>query len=163
VPKRGWDLSHPGRPSVFARWIGHGSGSMTQEERRSPTATATPSLRQRAVRGVAAVAIARLTAQVFQWPVTLLVARLLLPDDYGMMTAGSLFLGLADLLAEMGVGRALVQKQELTEEDLGQGFTLSLLLSALFYGGIFWLAVPAADFFQRPEFTTFLRVLALEL
>src|SRR4051812_39960938 len=81
----------------------------------------------------ALVLAARLLAQAFQWVVTFLVARLLVPDDYGMMTFGMLFLGLADTLAEAGVGRALVQKKELTSEDLAQGFTLNLLLSAALY------------------------------
>ena len=120
-------------------------------------------LRQRAVRGGAVVMMARLIAQDFQWSVTLFVARLLLPDDYGMMTCGTLFLGLADLLAEMGVGKALVQKKELTRDDLAQGFTLSLVLSALLYVGIFFLAAPAATYLERPGFTLFLRVLALAL
>jgi O-antigen/teichoic acid export membrane protein len=120
-------------------------------------------LRQRAVRGGAVVMITRLSAQVFQWAVTLLVVRLLLPDDYGMMTFAGLFLGFADLLAEMGIGKALVQRTELTQEDVAQGFTLSLALSALLYVVIFFLSRPAADYLERPEFTIFLRVLGLTL
>lgn len=120
-------------------------------------------LRQRAVRGGASIMVARSCAQVFQWSVTLFVARLMLPDDYGMMTCGALLLGFADLLAEMGVGKALVQKRELTQEDFAQGFTLSLALSAVLYAGIFLLAGPTADYLERPGFTLFLRVLGLSL
>src|SRR5437660_1079844 len=120
-------------------------------------------LRRRAVRGGACVLAARLVAQVLQWTVTLWVARLLLPDDYGMMTTGTLFLGLADLLVDAGVGQALVQKKAVARADLAQGFTLSLLLSAALYAMLFLLAGPAADYLQRPDFTLFLRVLALLL
>ncbi len=128
-----------------------------------PVSNSTATLRQRAVRGGAVVLAARLLAQVFQWAVTLFVARLLLPDDYGMMTTGTLFLGLADMLAEAGVSRALVQKQELTDDDLAQGFTLSLLLSAGLYAVLFLVAGPAAAYLQRPDFALFLQVLALVL
>lgn len=137
------------------------SEAKVADERGSDAATNTATLRGRAVRGGAIVAVARLVAQIFNWSVTLFVARLLFPDDYGIMTYGTLFLGLADMLAELGVGRALVQKKELLAGDLAQGFTLSLLLSTLLYGIIFFAAIPAAHHLERPEFTTFLRVLAL--
>src|SRR5262249_5279995 len=98
------------------------------EERRAVGAAVALSpghqLKRRAVRGGALVLTVRLLAQILQWGVTLFVARLLLPDDYGMMTSGTLFLGLADLLAEAGVGRALIQKKDITRDDLAQGFTL---------------------------------------
>src|SRR5947208_3337878 len=90
-------------------------------------------VRRHAVRGGAFFLLARLTAQVFQWAVTLFVVRLLLPDDYGMMTTGMLFVELADVLTDAGVSRALVQKKELTRGDIAQGFTLSLLLAIGLY------------------------------
>lgn len=62
------------------------------------------SLKSRAVRGGAILVVARLVAQIFQWSVTLFVARWLSPEDYGMMTSGMIFLGLADLFAEAGLG-----------------------------------------------------------
>jgi teichuronic acid exporter len=136
---------------------------MATETPPAQTTGTAATLRRRAVRGGFLVLGARLLAQGFQWAVTLLVARLLLPDDYGMMTAGMLFLGLADTLAEAGVGRALVQKQELTADDLAQGFTLNLVLSAALYGCVFVVAGQAAAYVQRADFTQFLQVLALLL
>jgi O-antigen/teichoic acid export membrane protein len=118
-------------------------------------------LRRRAVRGGAILMVTRLVTQVFLWSVTLLVARLLLPYDFGLMTSGLIFVGLADLLAEAGVGKALVQKENLQPSDLAEGFTFSLLLSAGLYAVLYLLAGPAAAFLQSPEFTAFLRVLAL--
>jgi O-antigen/teichoic acid export membrane protein len=129
----------------------------------STAANTTRSLQRRAVRGGAFVLGARLVIQVFQWSVTFFVARLLLPEDYGMMTTGMLFLDLADLLAEAGVGRALVQKKDLTAADLAQGFTLSLLLSTGLYAVLFVGAGPAAAHLGRPDFAVFLRILSLLL
>jgi teichuronic acid exporter len=127
------------------------------------TGGTTAGLRRRAVRGGAFILAGRLSSQLFQWAVTLCVARLLLPDDYGMMTAGTLFLGLADMLAQAGMGHALVQKKELTPADLAQSFTLSLLLSIGLYGVLFALAGPAADYLERADFALFLRVLSVLL
>src|ERR1700686_3815559 len=77
----------------------------------APMPTAADRLRRQAVRGGTLLLAARLGAQLFQWSVTLFVTRLLEPNDYGMMTAGVLFVGLADMLAEAGVGKALIQKK----------------------------------------------------
>lgn len=118
-------------------------------------------LRRRVVRGGSLLIASRLLTQLFVWSVTLIVARLLLPYDYGLMATGMIFVGLADLLAEVGVGKALVQRATLDDDDLAEGFSLSLLLSLGLYGILFATAGPAAVFLQAPEFTLFLRVLAL--
>ena len=94
--------------------------------------TATQHLRRQAVRGGTLLLAARLGMQLFQWTVTLFVTRLLAPDDYGMMTAGVIFVGLADMLAEAGVGKALVHKKVLDRADLAQAFTLGVILSAAY-------------------------------
>jgi O-antigen/teichoic acid export membrane protein len=104
---------------------------------------------------------ARLLTQVFLWSVTLIVARLLRPYDYGLMTSGVLFVELADLLAEAGIGKALVQKETLESDDLAEGFTACMLLSLAFFGFLQLLAGPAALFLETPEFATFLRFLAV--
>lgn len=123
----------------------------------------TDGLRRRAVRGGTLLLAARLGTQLFQWSVTLVVVRLLEPDDYGMMTAGVLFVGLADMLSEAGIGKALIHKQELVRADLAQGFTLGLGLSTALYALLFVIAGPAASYEERPGFALFLRVLGLLL
>jgi PST family polysaccharide transporter len=120
-------------------------------------------LRRKAVRGGAILLATRLLTQIFLWAVTLTVARLLLPYDYGLMTTGLLFVDLADLLAMAGVSKALIQKEKLEPADLAEAFTLNALLSAGLYGLLFVLAGPASLWLDTPEFTGFLRVLALLL
>jgi O-antigen/teichoic acid export membrane protein len=118
-------------------------------------------LRRWAVRGAAVLLASRLAIQGLLWAVTLLVARLLRPDDYGLMTTGLVFTGLADLLAEAGVGKALIQKRQLDDADLAESFTASLLLAVALYGALFFLAGPASRFLDAPELVVFLRVLGL--
>jgi O-antigen/teichoic acid export membrane protein len=118
-------------------------------------------LARRALRGGALLLAARLATQLLVWPVTLWVARLLLPYDYGVMTWGMVFLVLADLLAEAGIGKALIHKEDLQPDDIASAFTFSLALSALLYAVLFLAAGPAADFLALAEFAPFLRVLGL--
>src|SRR5262245_516279 len=93
---------------------------------------------------------ARLLIQVVVWGVTLIVARLLTPFDYGVMTAGMVFVGLADMLAEAGLGRALIQKDGLRPTDVAGAFTVSLALTATLYGALYTLAPAAAAFLAQP-------------
>ena len=122
-----------------------------------------PGFRRRALRGGAIFLGAKLLAQAFQWSVTLLVVRLLEPEDYSLMTLGTLFTGIADMLADAGVGKALVQKRDLEDDDLPQAFTLAVLLSLGLYAILFVAAPFLAVRFKQPEFTLFLRVLGLLL
>ena len=134
-----------------------------RDGRGSPGRGSPAELRRRAVRGGLILLTTRLTTQVFVWAVTLVVARLLRPYDYGLMTSGMLLVGLADLLAEAGMGKALIQKDDLRPSDLAEGFTLTLLVSAALYGLLFGIAGPAAEYLQTPEFRDFLRVLGVLL
>ncbi len=130
----------------------------------APMPAAADRLRRQAVRGGTLLLSARLLTQLFQWSVTLFVTRLLEASDYGIMTAGVVFVGLADLLAEAGVGKALVHKKTLEHAELAQAFTLGLLLSVGLYLVLFVGAGPIAHYYQdQPDFAPFLRMLGLLL
>jgi O-antigen/teichoic acid export membrane protein len=118
-------------------------------------------LRQRAVRGGAFLFASRLAIQAISWAVTLAVARLLRPSDYGLVTTATVFVGLADLLAEAGIGRAVVRKKDLHADDLAEAFTLNLVFSCGLYALLFATAGPIAGFLKMPEFIHCLRVLAV--
>jgi teichuronic acid exporter len=149
------------------------SGIQDPPRMTTPTAIADPraasppesarSLAGRAIRGGTVLMVGRLVVQLFVWGVTLGVARLLTPFDYGMMTAGTIFLGLSDFFADAGLGRAIVQKQTLERDDVSRAFTLSLILSLALYGVLFVAAIPAALLLDLPGFVPFLRVLGLLL
>lgn len=128
-------------------------------ERQPPTEPA--NLRRRAARGGAVVVASRLALQLLSWSVTILVARFLRPFDYGVMTAGSILLELGDRLTEVGIGKAIVRRTELTREDVAEAFTLSLMLSWTMYAILFVLAVPASAYFRNPELVAYLRVVGV--
>lgn len=128
-----------------------------------PSSAAPTALRRQAVRGGTLFMVARLCLQAFQWSVTLLVARLLEPEDYSFMTLGSLFVGLADLLTQAGVGKALVQKRDADDEDFAQGFTLAAVMALVLYALLFASAPLAGAWLEHDDFVVFLRVLALLL
>src|SRR4051794_35535836 len=98
-------------------------------QRQAAAPAPTDGLRGRALRGGAVLLASRLGTQALLWVVTLAVARLLRPFDYGLMTTGMVLVGLADILAEAGVGKALIHKEDLRPADLAGAFTATLGLS----------------------------------
>ena len=105
----------------------------------------------------------RLVVQLLTTVVTFLVARFLRPYDYGVITTSWIFVNLGDALASTGLGVALVQKPELTERDMAEGFTLNLLLSLAICSVLFAVAAPLAVYFESPDMTAVLRISALAL
>jgi len=125
----------------------------------APGPTVAGNLRTHAVRAGGVLLGCKWLAQVLSWGVTLGVARLLAPADYGVMAAAGILLGLSDLFAEAGVGRALVQKSEVTVADYTHAFTLSLILSVACYLALLAGTGPAARFLRTPELTRVLPVM----
>jgi teichuronic acid exporter len=101
--------------------------------------------------------------QAVSWLVTVQVSRLLRPIDYAVMTAGVTVVGFCDLIADSGVGRALVRRDPLDPEDVDEGFTVSLAVSAALYGLVLASADALAAFFRIAELGPFLRVVGLPL
>ena len=61
--------------------------------------------------------------------ITMVLARLIAPEDFGLVAIVTVFTGLFSLLSDMGVGVAIVQYRDLTEEDYGALFGFSALLA----------------------------------
>jgi teichuronic acid exporter len=125
---------------------------------------AVAALRRRVVRGGTLLIVTRALTQIFVWASTLLIARFLSPFDYGLMAIGLLVVGLADLFAEAGIGRALIQKEHLDARDVDEGFTFSFLIALAMYALLFGLADPlAVHVFDAPALPGFLRVLGIHV
>jgi len=93
--------------------------------------------------------------------VTLVLARLLTPADYGVVALLSIFIQLAGVFSDIGFGDALVQKKEATELDFNSVFYMSVALSLICYAILFFLAPAIAAFYNNPELTSIMRVLSL--
>lgn len=132
----------------------------------APVATAqlgVADLRRIAVRSAAYIFPLRLILQLFAWAVTILTARILLPYDYGVLTATGVFTNLADILAEAGILQALVHQPRLDDDDIAGAFTLCLMLSACMCGALWALAGFGASILQTPELTRVLPVVGLAM
>jgi O-antigen/teichoic acid export membrane protein len=104
---------------------------------------------------------AKAISQGFSWLVTILLIRILTPGDFGLVAMASVFIGLIDLINEVGIEAAIVQKEDLDDEDLHSIFWVSIFSGVCFYIVAFFLAPILAAFVNNGELTNVLRILAL--
>jgi O-antigen/teichoic acid export membrane protein len=105
-------------------------------------------------RAIAWNAIARWLAQIFSWASTIVVARLLSPYDYGLVGMAGLYLNLALLVTQGGVGDAVIVFRDLPQERISQLNTISVFTGLLLMGLTFVVAHPLAWFFSAPPLAT---------
>jgi len=95
--------------------------------------------------------------------IQIILARLLLPEDYGIIALIVVFISISQTFVQSGLGTALIQKREATDEDYSSVFYLSLGIALVFYCILFLAAPFIAAFYNQPLITPILRVLGLTL
>lgn len=97
---------------------------------------------------------------VLQVLVTAVLARLLLPSEFGLLSAASVVIGFSSMFSQLGIGPAIVQRQVLDDEHIRTGFTLSLILAFLLAILVFMATPLIAIFMRLPDLAPVLRVMA---
>jgi O-antigen/teichoic acid export membrane protein len=95
--------------------------------------------------------------------VGIVLARLLSPADFGLLTLLTVFINLSRVFVQSGLNTALVQRLTVDETDLSSVFYLSLGIAGGCYALLYFGAPLVADFYRLPELTPLMRVLALTL
>lgn len=112
------------------------------------------------VRGIAWTGGARWLTQMVSWAVTLLVARLLSPADYGLVGMATVYIGLAAIVTEFGLGSAIVALRDLDDDHLGQLGSLAMMIG-LGACAISALVAPLLSaFYETPALTPVVMVLS---
>lgn len=120
-----------------------------------------PTVRTLAMKSAAWYGATRLWGQLISWIVTLLLARLLLPQDYGLFAMALSVLTLLELLQEFGLGTALVQRQNLTRVQINTVFWVVAAASLVLTTGTFLGAGMISDLYGEPALAWPLRILSL--
>jgi O-antigen/teichoic acid export membrane protein len=105
----------------------------------------------------------RWTDRLIGFVSTLILARLLVPEDFGIIAMASIVVGLADMLLDMGVNIALIQNSKATQEDYNAAWTIRLIQSVLGTLLVFFLAQPAAEYFRDERVADVIQILAFSL
>lgn len=119
------------------------------------------SLKDKTVRGVVWSAVERLSVQVLFFLITVIMARLLTPEDYGLIGLLAIFIEVSQALVDSGFAQALIRKQNRTEKDNCTMFYFNIVVSCFLYA-ILWLIAPAvARFYDSPLLCPVMRVVCL--
>jgi len=137
------------------------SGDGPVEGTKDPLGTAKSVDGDHVARGGAIMLAMRAATQLVQFVVTLGVARILAPSDYGLIATAYILTGFIEVLATAGMGRALVQSEKLGERDVAETFTLMLALSIAACLVTQALAAPFAAHLNNPLVEPLVRALAL--
>lgn len=105
----------------------------------------------------------RIGAQVVSFLVSTILARLLLPEDYGTIALVNIFITLANVFVTSGFGNALVQKKNADDTDFSSVFYFNLGLSLVLYGIVFFCAPLIASVYEEPQLIPVCRVMGLRL
>ena len=121
----------------------------------APPAPAAPgadeALDRSLVRGIAWTGGLKWAGQAVSWVTTVLVARMLSPEDYGLVGMANVYMNLVTMLSEFGLSAAVVTLRSLTEEQLRQINAVSVLLGIGAFALSCVVAWPLGDFFRAPQ------------
>ncbi len=118
-------------------------------------------LKHRMVTGFVWVASTKLVAQVLSWVSTIIVARILNPDDYGLVAISGIFIGILVVVTEMGLSQGLINKAEVSKRDMDSIFWLSLLLGATVFCLLYIVAPYIGSWYESETLVEIIRVSAL--
>lgn len=120
------------------------------------------SVESQTIQGLKWTGIAKFAGQLISWVVTLIVLRLLMPDDYGLMAIVTVVISILGSIAEMGLGSSIVQATRLDHQDLAKISGLVITINVAAFLMILLLAPLAEPVFREPRLPLLLQVASLQ-
>lgn len=105
----------------------------------------------------------RLAAQGVSLIISIVLARILSPTDYGVVSLVSIFFAFANVIISGGLNTALVQKKNATTEDYSTVLHLSVIVSMVVYAILFFTAKPISAIFKEEQLVLIIRIIGLSL
>ena len=118
-------------------------------------------LQRRTARGLTWTMVHTWGGQALSLVVFVILARLLTPSDFGLVALAAVFVALAQLVVDQGLGDALIQRREITQLQIDTAFWVAIATGILLTGGLALLAEPLAGLLREPELAPILQVLSL--
>lgn len=118
-------------------------------------------IKKKIVSGVFWESLGQFSSLGIQFVVTIVIARILTPADFGVVGLLSVFTAVSLVLLDSGFSTALIQKKEATQTDLSSVFFFNLLVGGAIYGILYMASPRIAAFYKIPELTGYARLLFL--
>jgi len=121
------------------------------------------SLKKVALNGVLWSVVDKFAIQGGQLLIGIVLARLLMPEDFGLIGMLSIFLAISLSFVDSGMGSGLIQKKNATSLDFSTVFIFNFLVSVFFYFVLYFAAPFIAVFYETPQLVLLTRVLSLNI
>ncbi|MGN0171109.1 MAG: lipopolysaccharide biosynthesis protein [Lachnospiraceae bacterium] len=105
----------------------------------------------------------RCGAQFVTFIVSIVLARLLMPEDYGTIALVTVFSNIMQVFVDSGLGTALIQKKDADDIDFSSVFYFNFAICIVLYLIMFFAAPIIASFYNIPELTSIVRVISLTI
>lgn len=120
-------------------------------------------LKSQAAKGVVWSTIERFSVQGIQFALSLVLARLVAPAEYGLIAMLTIFISIAQGFVDSGFSNALIQKKNRTSIDITTVFYINIVSAVVIYAVLFLCAPYIAEFYDTPILKTICRVLSLDI
>lgn len=105
----------------------------------------------------------RCGAQLITFVVSIVLARLLAPEDYGKIALITVFTTILQVFVDSGLGTALIQKKDSDDLDFSSVFYFNFIVCLVLYAGMFFVAPFIAKFYEDISLTPIVRVISLTI
>lgn len=141
----------PGRPAAF------------QEKQMEENELNAQTLSRKTISGIFWKFAERFTAQVVSTIVGILLARILVPEDYAVVSVVTIYFTFCNLFISSGLNAALIQKKNADILDYSTILYTNLLIAVILYVAMFLLAPLIARIYEQPLLTPVIRVMGISL
>lgn len=102
-----------------------------------------------------------LGGQILHFAFGVILARLLLPEDFGLLVTVQIFTGVAGLIAGGGMGQALIRSKDATDRDFNVVFTIQFVICVVIYAFFYTISPYFARWYDEPIYETLLQLTAI--
>lgn len=118
-------------------------------------------LTEKTIKNLSAVGLLQIVGKIFNTITLIILARLLLPSDFGIIAMAGILTTIMDRFKDFGISNAVIQKQDEFEKSLQTGFIMRSATGIFLFFILFFIAPFWADFFKDQALIPVLRILAI--
>jgi len=119
------------------------------------------SFSHKVIKGFLWVGSGTFLGQCISWVSTIIVIRLLLPSDYGLMAMAVTFISVLTIFSNLGVNAIIIQAEKINEKEIRQIFGFAIVCSFIFWLFAFLMAPVIAGFYNEKNLTLIIRVISV--
>lgn len=120
-------------------------------------------LKEKTIKGIIWSFVDRFSVQGIQFAVGIILARLLLPEDYGVIAMLSIFIAVSNTFIDSGFSNALIRKENRTDVDFSTVFYFNIGVAIISYLFLFTTSPLIADFYNTPILKPLTKIIAINL